>query len=72
MVDRHESGFESFGGFSGCNEVDELAWPGHVDGVGGDDGSADRFLLLVERLDDEELDAFEAIGLDRRYDCCAR
>ena len=64
MVDRDERIGHRLGGLARGDEVDELAGSGHVDGVGRDELAADGPQVAVERLDDEELHALEAGGLD--------
>ena len=60
VVDRDERVGHRLRGLARGDEVDELARAGHVDRVGRDELAADRPLLAVERLDDEELHALEA------------
>ena len=65
VVDGNEGGFQRFRGLASGDHVHDLSWPGHVHGVGGDDRPTRRLLLLVERLNDQELHSLHAVGLHR-------
>ncbi len=68
MIDRDERVRHGLGGLAGGHEVDQLARAGHVDGVGRHELAPGRAKRPVQRLDDEELHALEAGGLDGRDD----
>jgi hypothetical protein len=59
MIDGDEGGGQGEGGLAAGDEEDQLARAGLGGGVGRHQRLAGRLLLLVQRLDDEQLDAFQ-------------